>query len=61
MKSKFIVAAPDQQLYDQTVTIQMKNDRVKILLDNKGTCFIEAKISDHYSQEHRLSAAKKIL
>jgi hypothetical protein len=37
---------PDQQLYDQPVTIQLKNDRMKILLDNKGTCFIEATISD---------------
>ena len=48
MKPKSIVAAPDQQSYDQPVTIQMKNDRVKILLDNKGACFMETNISDSF-------------
>ena len=37
---------PDQELYDQPVGIRLNKDRVKILLDEKGNCFIEGKISD---------------
>jgi hypothetical protein len=37
---------PDQQLYDQKVLIQYNNDKIKILLDDKGSCFIEGIATD---------------
>jgi hypothetical protein len=37
---------PDQQLYDQLVTIQFNQDKIKVLLDSKGTCFIEGIVTD---------------
>jgi len=37
---------PDQQLYDQPVTVQFNEDRIKILLDAKGNCFIEGIVTD---------------
>src|SRR5580765_7675642 len=37
---------PDQQLYDRLVTIQFDQDKIKILLDPKGSCFIEGTITD---------------
>jgi hypothetical protein len=37
---------PDQQLYDQPVTIQFNQDKIKVLLDSKGSCFIEGIVTD---------------
>jgi len=37
---------PEQQVYDKPVSIQIKKEKVKIWLDDKKTCFIEATISD---------------
>src|SRR6185295_444537 len=37
---------PDQQLYDQPVTVQFNQDRIKVLLDPKGSCFIEGIVTD---------------
>ena len=37
---------PDQQLYDQPVTVQFNQDKIKILLDPKGSCFIEGIVTD---------------
>jgi len=37
---------PDQQLYDQAVTIQFNQDKIKVLLDSKGSCFIEGVVTD---------------
>jgi len=37
---------PDQQLYDQPVTIQFNQDKIKVLLDPKGSCFIEGVVTD---------------
>lgn len=37
---------PDQQLYDQPVSIRLDKARVKVLLDHGGTCFIEGVVSD---------------
>jgi len=37
---------PDQQLYDQPVTVQFTQDKIKILLDPKGSCFIEGIVTD---------------
>ena len=37
---------PDQQLYDRPVTVQFNQDKIKILLDPKGSCFIEGTITD---------------
>ena len=37
---------PDQELYDQPVGVRLNKDHVKILLDEKGNCFIEGNISD---------------
>ena len=37
---------PYQQLYDQPVTVQFNQDKVKILLDSKGSCFVEGIVTD---------------
>jgi hypothetical protein len=37
---------PDQQLYDQPVTVQYNDEKIKILLDPKGSCFIEGIVTD---------------
>ena len=37
---------PDQQLYDQPVTVQFNQDKIRILLDAKGSCFIEGVVTD---------------
>ena len=37
---------PDQQLYDQPVTVQFNQDKIKVLLDSKGSCFIEGIVTD---------------
>jgi hypothetical protein len=37
---------PDQQLYDQPVTVQFSQNKIKILLDPKGSCFIEGIVTD---------------
>jgi len=37
---------PDQQLYDQPVIVQFNEDKIKILLDPKGNCFIEGIVTD---------------
>lgn len=37
---------PDQQRYDQKVLIQYNEDKIKILLDDKGSCFIEGIVTD---------------
>lgn len=37
---------PDQQLYDQPVTVQFNQDKIKVLLDPKGSCFIEGIVTD---------------
>src|SRR6476646_4627441 len=37
---------PDQQLYDQPVTVQFNQDKIKILLDSQGSCFIEGVVTD---------------
>jgi hypothetical protein len=37
---------PDQQLYDRPVTVQFNQDKIKILLDPKGSCFIEGTVTD---------------
>ena len=37
---------PEQQIYDKPVSIQIKKENVKIWLDDKKTCFIQATISD---------------
>jgi hypothetical protein len=37
---------PDQQVYDKPVSIQIKKEKVKVWLDDKKSCFIEATISD---------------
>jgi hypothetical protein len=36
----------DQQLYDQPVTVEFNQDKIKILLDPKGSCFIEGIVTD---------------
>ena len=36
---------PDQQLYDQPVTVHFNQDKI-ILLDAKGSCFIEGVVTD---------------
>jgi hypothetical protein len=37
---------PDQQLYDEPVTVQFNQDKIKVLLDPKGSCFIEGVVTD---------------
>jgi hypothetical protein len=37
---------PEQEVYDRTVIVQLKKDKIRILLDNRETCFIEGKVSD---------------
>ena len=37
---------PDQQLYDRPVTVQLNQDKIKIWLDPKGSCFIEGTVTD---------------
>ena len=37
---------PGQQVYDKPVTIVMEKDSIKIVLDKKGSCFIEGRITD---------------
>lgn len=37
---------PDQHLYDQPVTVQFNKDKIKVLLDPKGSCFIEGIVTD---------------
>jgi hypothetical protein len=37
---------PEQQVYDKPVAVQIRKEKVKIWLDDKKTCFIEATISD---------------
>jgi hypothetical protein len=37
---------PGQQLYDHPVWIQLNKDKIKIMLDDKGACFIEGIVSD---------------
>src|SRR5512138_2181715 len=37
---------PEQQVYDQPVSIQVKEDSIKILVDKNGSCFIEAVVND---------------
>jgi len=37
---------PDQQLYDQPVTVQFSQGKIKILIDAKGSCFIEGIATD---------------
>src|SRR5262245_22785063 len=37
---------PEQQLYDQPITVQFNQDKIKILLDPKGSCFIEGIVTD---------------
>ena len=36
---------PGQQLYDHPVWIQLNKDKIKIMLDDKGACFIEGIVS----------------
>lgn len=35
---------PGQQVYDKPITLQMKNDSIKFMLDEKENCFIQAVI-----------------
>src|SRR3954471_14297946 len=37
---------PEQQIYDQPVTVQFNQDKIKVLLDSKGSCFIEGIVTD---------------
>jgi hypothetical protein len=37
---------PGQQVYDHPVWIRLKKDEIKIMLDDKGACFIEGIVSD---------------
>lgn len=37
---------PDQQLYDQPVTVQFNEEKIKIILDPRGSCFIEGIVTD---------------
>ena len=37
---------PEQEVYDKPVFIQMKKDSIKIVLDNRQSCFIEAAVTD---------------
>ncbi len=37
---------PEQQVYDKPVSIQLRKDSIKILLDDKGSCYIEASVAD---------------
>jgi len=37
---------PGQQLYNHIVWIQLNKDKIKIMLDDKGTCFIEGVVFD---------------
>src|SRR4051812_41787056 len=37
---------PDQQVYDKTVSLEVRNDSIRIILDKKKDCFIEAVITD---------------
>ena len=37
---------PEQQVYDRPVIIQLEKDSIKIQLDKKASCFIEAAITD---------------
>jgi len=37
---------PGQQVYDQPVLVCLKEDKIKIVLDEQGTCFIEGILSD---------------
>src|SRR4030095_15019738 len=41
-----VLDIPEQELYDQPVTIETKNEKIKILLDRNGTCFIDGVLSD---------------
>jgi hypothetical protein len=40
------VDIPGQQLYDHPVWIQLSKDKIKIMLDDKGACFIDGIVSD---------------
>jgi hypothetical protein len=37
---------PEQQVYDKPVSVQIKKDSIKIGLDDRGSCFIEAAVTD---------------
>jgi len=37
---------PGQQVYDYPVWIQLNKNKIKIILDDKGACFIEGVVSD---------------
>lgn len=37
---------PDQQVYDRPVSIELRKNKVKILLDDNGSCFLELDIAD---------------
>lgn len=37
---------PGQQLYDHPIRVQLNNDKIKIILDDKEACFIEGIVSD---------------
>jgi hypothetical protein len=37
---------PGQQVYDKPVSIRLEKDRIKIRLDEKASCFIEAVVTD---------------
>lgn len=37
---------PGQQVYDHPVWIQLNKNKIKIILDDKGACFIEGVVSD---------------
>jgi len=36
---------PAQQVYDKPVSVEIKKDKIKIILEKNGTCFIEGTIS----------------
>ena len=45
---KGTIDIPEQELYDHPVWIQLDKDRIKIILDDRATCFIEGTVSDSF-------------
>jgi hypothetical protein len=39
---------PEQQVFDKPVSVKLEKDSVKIIFDERGTCYVKAAVSDSF-------------